>query len=588
MAPVPPVIPKETIQRLALPLLAPDGPFSIGFNERGRYFTKSPKTLLHFYVNRFAEFADNTFIVYKDERYTFQQVWNISRDLGVLLKKKYNIKQGDRVAISMRNNPEWCFSFLACGTIGAIPVPLNSFWKGKEMCYGLKDSGSRILICDYERYSVLDSFLDQLNIPLIVVRAPYSARNLKGAIRFKDLLQQVDISMRPNDDSLIQLADSIDIHDAGTILYTSGTTGNPKGVVLTHLGILTQMTNSEFLSAVQEKIQSLPEVPKLMDNQYQECILCVVPLFHGTGSHHNFLRSIVIGQKLVLMFKWDPEIALQLIEKERVTTWSGVPTMALDIIEHPSFEKYDTSSLLRIGAGGAPTPESQVKRTAERFKNGLPTTAYGLTETNGAICMNSTMNYIRKPTSCGVPFPVVEVKIVDIQSGKVLGPNQRGELLIKSNLVMKEYWNKPEATAKVLTEDGFFRSGDIATIDEDGFIYIVDRAKDIIIRGGENISCTEVEHCIYSHPNVRECAVFGIPDKRLGEEVGALILLRDKSSCSSEEIVKFLKGKLASFKIPRTHNIFFTTTPLPRGSTGKIMKRTIKEKILASNVRSKL
>merc|ERR1712232_102635 len=208
----------------------------------------------------------------------------------------------------------------------------------------------------------------------------------------------------------------------------------------------------------------------------QHCILCVVPLFHGTGSHHNFLRSIVIGQKLVLMFKWDPEMALKLIEKERVTTWSGVPTMALDIIEHPAFEKYDTSSLLSVGAGGAPTPASQVKRTAERFKNGLPTTAYGLTETNGAICANASMNYLRKPTSCGTPFPIVEVKVVDIETGEDLGPNERGELLIRSNLVMKGYWNKPEATAKVMTADGYFRSGDIATIDEEGFIYIVDRA----------------------------------------------------------------------------------------------------------------
>jgi len=496
----------------------------------------------------------------------------------LLLKQKYGVNAGDRVAIAMRNYPEWCFSFFACGSIGAIAVPINSFWKGKEMCYGLQDSGSKILFCDYQRYKEIQPFISSMGTTVIVVRAPSDVQ-LESAVRYEQLMQHANPSARPSDEDLSVLANTIDTDDAAMIMYTSGTTGNPKGVVLTNRGIINQMEVGRMLTLVQEKIFELPGMPP-MPEVAQHCILCIVPLFHVTGSHHNFLQSLVVGRKFVLMYKWDAETALQLIEKERVTAWTGVPTMALDIMEHPAFNRYDTSSLLSVGSGGAPTPASQVKRTAETFKNGLPTSAYGLTETNGAVCYNSALSYLRKPTSCGTPFPIVEVKVVDLDTGATLGPNERGELLIRSNLVMKEYWNKPEATAKAITEDGFFRSGDIATIDSEGFIYIVDRAKDIIIRGGENISCTEVEDVIYTNKAVRECAVFGIPDDRLGEVVGVLVMLR--KPCSSTELVDFLKGKLAPFKIPSPSHVYFTDKPLPRGATGKIMKRAIKAKILES------
>ena len=581
--PTPPSM--EEIMKIVMPLVGPNGPFTLGVNERGRYFTKAPRNMLQFYVSQFTEYANKTFLVFEKERYSFEETWNIAKDLGVLLSNKFQLTQGDRVGIAMRNYPEWCISFITCGTTGSIAVPINSFWKGNELEYGIKDSGSKILFCDFQRYNEILPFIEKLQIKVIVVRAP-GKEPLKLAIRYEDLIREIEIKNRPSNDELIRsLDEKILPDDVAMITYTSGTTGNPKGVVLTHRGILNQMEVGKFLTFVQEKISELPNMPPIPQVD-QHCILCAVPLFHVTGSHHNFLQSLVIGRKLVLIYKWDAELALQLIEQEKVTNWTGVPTMALDIMEHPSFSKYNTSSLLTIGSGGAHTPAHQVKRTAETFKNGVPTSAYGLTETNGAICLNSALNYLRKPTSCGSPFINCEIKVVDIDTGKVLPPNERGELLIKSNLIMKEYWNKPIETAKVMTSDHFFRTGDIATLDEEGFIYIVDRAKDIIIRGGENISCSEVENAIYKNSAVRECAVFGVPDDRLGEIVGVLIML--KKPLTAEELVSFLHGKIAPFKIPAVSNVYFTKNPLPRGATGKIVKRAIKDKILGANATSKL
>lgn len=568
---------KEQLKQIMMPLVSPDGPFTIALNEKGRYFPKAPPSMLHFYVNAFEKYRKETFIVYRDERFSFQETWEISLDIGVLLKNKLGVQPEDRVAIAMRNFPEWCFCFLGIGSIGAINVPVNSFWTGQEMCYGLQDSGSKVLFCDYGKYKEIESFIENLGIHVIVNRAPKNVSLKKSAIRYEDFINQRNIDQRPSHDDLLRLGEKIQPNDAAIIMYTSGSTGKPKGVVLTHRGVVSQMETFALNVGVRQKVAELiPDIVDLDTSTYQPCVLCVVPLFHGTGSHHNFLTSLVIGRKLVLLYKWDPEIALQLVEKERVSNWSGVPTMIADIINHPSFKKYDTSSLLNVGSGGAATPKSQVFKTNEAFKNGTAATAYGLTETNGAICINYGEDYMKRPTSCGVPFPIVEVKVVDLESEKDLQPNQMGELWIKSNLVMREYWNKPNATKKVLTSDGYLRSGDIATVDEEGFIYIIDRAKDIIIRGGENISCTEVENAIYTHPNVYECAVFGLQHERLGEVVGALIFLKS-SNTTADEIVSYLNGKLAPFKIPSSENIFFTDKPLPRGATGKIQKRAIKE-----------
>jgi len=309
-------------------------------------------------------------------------------------------------------------------------------------------------------------------------------------------------------------------------------------------------------------------------------MICPVPLFHVTATHHIFLSSFSTGRKCVLMPKWDAGEALRLIETERPNGWTGVPTMVQDLMQHPDFLKRDTSSLTNVGAGGAPTPKSQVFQVGTKFKAAGPTQGYGLTETNAGIAIISGDTYVLKPGSTGQPFPCVEVKIVDLDTGKEVKAGARGEVCIRSPQLFKEYWNKPKATAEVMTPDGWFKSGDVGLLDNEGFLYIVDRAKDIIIRGGENISCAEVESAFFHHPTVQEVAVFGMPDERLGERTAAMIMFKEGKNASPAELVESVRTHLAPFKIPRPEDVFFSREPLPRGATGKTQKRDIKARVL--------
>jgi len=350
---------------------------------------------------------------------------------------------------------------------------------------------------------------------------------------------------------------------------------------------MAQLIVYEWGQVLSQKINTLLKLPPDPD---WPCCICPVPLFHVTASHHLFLSCFPSGRKLVLMTKWDATEALRLIEKERPTYWTGVPTMMQDLVEHPDFHKYDTSSLKTITGGGAAVPKAVIPKIDQRFKVGRPAQGYGLTETNGAIASISADSFVLRPGSTGKPFPIVEAKVVDVDTGEELKQGERGELVVRSPLVMKEYWGKPEATAKVLN-NGWFKTGDVVYLDEENYIFIVDRAKDIIIRGGENISCADVENAILHHPAVLEAAVFGIPDERLGERVAAMIMLKSdaKQKPSANDIINFIKGHLASFKIPSPNDIFFTSQPLPRGATGKTLKREIKDAVLKSlKMKSKL
>jgi len=304
-------------------------------------------------------------------------------------------------------------------------------------------------------------------------------------------------------------------------------------------------------------------------------------LFHVTACHHIFLTSYCVGRKLVIMAKWDAGVALELIEKEQATTWTGVPTMLQDMMEHPDFPKRNLSSMKAVGAGGAPTPKAQVFRVNKAFKMvGRPGQGYGLTETNGAVCSIGGDAYVLKPTSTGPPFPIVEAKCVDLETGADCKQGDRGELLLRSTLVMTGYWNNKKATDEVLTKDAWFKSGDVAIIDKENFIYIVDRAKQIIIRGGENISCAEVEAGIMHNAAVMEACVFGLPDERLGEKVAAMVLLKPEAKLTAQALHASVRDHLASFKVPLAADIYFSTEPLPRGATGKTQKRDVRDAIL--------
>jgi|EP00945_MAST-04E_sp_MAST-4E-sp1_P003034 long-chain acyl-CoA synthetase len=519
------------------------------------------------YDRSFSKYGKMDFLVYEKERYSFGKVQKICGALSAYLVKEVGVKKGDRVAVAMRNYVEWPMSYIATTGIGAVCVPLNSLWKERELEYGLRDSGTTVLICDQERYEYSKKAIRDLGIVAVVVR---STRVVPGVVLFKDVISKHYGSVMP--------LNTASHNDIAAIMYTSGTTGFPKGVVHTHRNITNQMSRVLLGQAVRPRPKSAP----------QDCRICPVPLFHVTASHHIFLDSLVRGSRLVLMYKWDAGKALKLIQDERPSSWTGVPTMVQDIMEHPEFDQYDTSSLKSIGGGGGPTPTSQVAKTAKKFKGGVPTQGYGLTETNGGVTGIGGEEYMSHPTSCGKPGPCVEACIIDVDAGASatgeLPRNSVGELLIKGPLVMSHYWNKREKTDDTIITvpgkgHGWFRTGDIARIDDEGYIYIMDRAKDLIIRGGENISCAEVEAAFFSHDKVMELCAFAIKDDRLGERVGVMLVPKKGQTLSQPELLRHVEGKIAAFKIPKPEDMFFQSEILPRGATGKILKRVVRDKV---------
>ncbi len=557
-------------------LTGPGGPFEMGEDTwtcghkkvTSTCFLRTPRTMRDLYDLSFSKYSNLECFVYENERYTFGKVQQICSALATYLVQDVGVKHGDRVAVAMRNFVEWPMTYIASTGIGAVCVPLNSLWKEKELDYGLRDSGTTVLICDEDRYEYSKSTIKDLGIHTIVVRCD---KDLPGTISFEQV-----IAKRAGSNMPLNTATHDDI---AAIMYTSGTTGFPKGVVHTHRNITNQMSRLLLGAAATPR----------PDNAPQDCRICPVPLFHVTASHHIFLDSIVRGARLVLMFKWDAGKALKLIHEERPGAWTGVPTMVQDLMEHPDFDKYDLSSLKSIGGGGGPTPTSQVSKTAKKFKGGVPSQGYGLTETNGGITGIGGKEYLEHPTSCGKPAPgLVQACIIDQDAGASptgeLPKNTPGELLIKGPLVMSHYWNKREKTDdSIITVPGkghgWFRTGDIARIDDEGYIYIMDRAKDLIIRGGENISCAEVEAAFFSYDKVMELAAFAIKDDRLGERVGVMFVPKKGQTLSQPELLQHVQGKIAGFKIPKPEDMFFQNEILPRGATGKILKREVRNQI---------
>jgi long-chain acyl-CoA synthetase len=370
---------------------------------------------------------------------------------------------------------------------------------------------------------------------------------------------------------------SIDPEDDATIFYTSGTTGRPKGAVGTHRNICTNQLSLAYVNA-RNRLRSKGEATAPEGTSVQNAYLLSVPFFHATGCHSILVANTLFGGKLVIMYKWDPGRALELIERERVTTFGGVPAMVMQVLDHPDFAKRDLSSVRTVGYGGAPAPPDLVRRIKEHFPGGSPSNGYGLTETSSVTTMNAGDDYVRKPDSVGPPVPVCDVKVVAEGSDAPLPLGEVGELWIKGPNVVRGYWNKPEATAAAFT-DGWLHSGDVARIDDEGFVYIVDRAKDMVIRGGENVYCVEVEAVLYEHPAIADAAVIGIPHEVLGEEVGAVVQLRAGHGDTTEDDVRaFVAARLAAFKVPV--RVWFKDEPLPRNPAGKILKRELRQELV--------
>ncbi len=501
--------------------------------------------------------GDGVFLVYEDERWTFAEVMARVDALAAALVDRYGITKGDRVTIGMRNYPEWVMSFAAITSIGAISVSLNAWWAEDELDYALEDSGTKVLIADEPRARLAAASCARLGIATIVVR---------GDVEHADRWDDVVVVGEPMPDV------TVGRDDDATILYTSGTTGRPKGAVSTHGAIVQALLGFGCRAAV----EALRRPEDAGDgNAVPPSFILIVPLFHVTGCVPVMLSCWASGLKLVIMHRWDPERALELIEREKVTNFVGVPTQSWDLLESPRFAEFDTSSLVSVGGGGAPAPPQLVQRVAGSFAKAKPGIGYGMTETNAYGPQNSGIDYVEHPTSTGRATPILEIEVRD-PSGHAVAAGERGEIWFKGPNLIRGYWNKPDATAETIV-DGWLRTGDIGHVDDEGFVYVEDRAKDMVLRGGENVYSAEVEAAIYEHPAVYEAAVFGVPHERLGEEVAAAVLLKPGASLTAEELQAFLAERIAPFKVPSI--IQFVGEQLPRNPAGKILKRELRDRL---------
>lgn len=530
-------------------------------------FSKVPENLGILYELGY-QAADQDFLIYQDERFTFAESLDLSKRLARVMLEKYKLVKGDRVAICARNSPEWCLAYMATTLIGAVVVPMNSWWKSAELEYGMEDSGSKLLFADQPRLSLLEPYLAKMDTNVVAIKPG-------GESNYPEFYQLAN-SVEPLTLEEIQALNVVP-EDNVSIMYTSGSTGMPKGVLSTHRNIINALYTWNFVKEVNEILR-----PELLedDPEFAPAILANVPLFHVTGSHAQFLACFLYLRKFVMMYKWDAERALEIIEEERISVLHGVPTMAWEVMQSEKFDSADLSSLRTVASGGAPRPPEHLSMMLQKFPDkAIPGLGYGLTETNAIGAIISGQFYESRPHSTGRPTPpVTSVAIVDEQ-GNHLENNEVGEICIKGPTIMKGYWNQAEATAEVI-KDGWFYSGDIGKLDELGFLVIVDRAKDIVIRGGENIGCAEVEYAITEHPSVNEVSVYGIPDERLGEVPCATIMLKSGADLEAAELQSFLKSKIATFKIPE--RIYFRHEQLPRIASGKIAKKQLRQETIDS------
>ncbi|PCG10970.1 AMP-binding protein [Sphingomonas ginsenosidimutans] len=501
--------------------------------------------------------------IHDDERVTFEAQFRAIATLAAHYRA-LGVEKGDRVAVAARNLPEWVVAFFAATTIGAIAVPLNAWWTAEELCYGLADSGAVLLVADDERWQRVAPHRGDLPAlrHVIVARA---ATPLEGAARIEDVIGTPhDWAALPDRD--LPEAD-LSPEDEATILYTSGTTGKPKGALATHRNFMTNILSSGYAAA-----RSILRSGQPLPDPVRKVSLTVIPLFHATALSAGLMGAMAAGHTNIFMRKFEAVRAMEIIEREKVNVTGGVPTIAWQILEHPERHRYDLSSLESVGYGGAPSAPELVRKIAAELK-AAPGNGWGMTETTATVTTHSGEDYLNRPDSCGPPVAVADLQIRAEDGVTVLPTGQIGELWARGPMIVKEYWNKPEASAATFV-DGWVRTGDLARLDEEGFCFILDRAKDMVIRGGENIYSTEVENVLYDHPAVTDCALIGLPHRILGEEPAAVVHLAPGAQASEAELQDWVRARLAAFKVPVA--IRFTADMLPRNANGKILKRDLK------------
>ncbi|MGI9219615.1 MAG: class I adenylate-forming enzyme family protein [Woeseiaceae bacterium] len=513
-------------------------------------FVNAPLTMHDLYAeNR----SDLDFVIYGEERLNYEAVYRRVCAFATALRSDYGVLHGDRVVIAMRNYPEWIIAFFAVTSIGAIAVPVNAWWNNRELDYSLSDSQPKVIVADQERLARLAD-CEEITDGTSIVRVRTEAHPTLASDDWNDALTAHANAEMP--------AVSVDPDDDAIILYTSGSTGHPKGVVSSHRNIIHSLLSWEL----DWELRKHMGIYELEEPEEQGGMLLAVPLFHVSGCHAAMLSCIRTQRKIVCMYKWDAELAMQLIEGERLTGLMATPAISGDIVRASQTADYDLSSLIVLGGGGAPRPPEQVREIDNLTEKVVPATGWGMTETNAIGAGIAANDYLERPASSGQCSAVLDFRIVD-EAGSECPIGESGELQVRGTSMFRGYWNRPEAD--VAAFDGeWFRTGDAALIDEDGFLFIVDRIKDMVIRGGENVGCGVVEAALVEHPDVFESCVYSVPDERLGEEVASTVYVARE--LAEDELRRFLGERLAPFEIPR----YFEqrTEPLPRIATGKIAK----------------
>ena len=563
-----PAWPAATLKEIEVRLCAPGQKFEMETVEVAGVPTRSwknqPPNLAA--LARFARtgFSERLFTIYEDERVTFESWFRATAALAAEMRR-LGVGKGDRVALCMRNLPEWPAVFFAATSLGAIINPLNAWWTGPELAFGLSDSGSRLLVCDAERWARIAphraglAAMDEVLVARFGAHVPADVRTLEGVIgapgdwaRLPDLdLPEVEVA--PD--------------DPATLFYTSGTTGRPKGALGSHRNILACPMAGGYVAArtAMRRGETPPEPARRV-------VLLVIPLFHVTACCSVLMGSLAGGATLVLMRKWDALRGLELIERERVNAAGGVPFVAWEILDHPERGRFDLSSLESVAYGGAPSAPELARRIKSDL-GAMPGNGWGMTETSATVTNHAGEDYLHRPDSAGPPLPVSDLKVMSPDGDRELAAGEVGELWARGPQIVLGYWNNPEATAKTFV-DGWCRTGDLARLDAEGFLYIVDRAKDVVIRGGENIYACEVENALYEHPAVTDAALVGAPHRTLGEEPAAVVHLAVGQETTEPELQAWVRARLAGFKVPV--RVLIQPDPLPRNANGKILKAELR------------
>ena len=554
---------KQEFDAAMAQLNAPGAPFELaGSDESGRYYAKAPANLVEA-LSVARQHGDREFLIYENERRSFNELMDEADAIAATLQAR-GVIPGERVALAMRNYPEWMAIFIGVVSVGAVIVPVNSWGKPADIAYTVEDCGARLAFCDQQRYDGVAELFRDKGIDAIIAR-PADAEDINGLDAFvADFRGRAPAPVTIGPEDLV------------LIMYTSGTSGKPKGAASTHRAICQALYNIECAAAA-AAMSNGELIKAMLVRGFESTSLLAVPLFHVSGCHAQFLTNIRGGRRIVMMYKWDVDKALDYIEKERVTAVFAAPSMLLDLLEAPRFGQTDTRSLFSLGIGGAATPPKVSKLLYEKLPQNFSGTGWGMTETNAQGASLTGEAFHLKSGSAGFPHPIVDIRICD-EEGNILPQSDIGEIWVRSCANIREYWHRPEVNAQEI-RDGWLKTGDIGYLDEDGFLFLADRAKDMIIRGGENIYPIEIENELLELEGVKEVAAIGLPDERLGEEVAVVVHLHLHGSLGMEQLLEYARSKLASYKVPT--RVFFSEEALPRNATNKILKAVLKAKYVS-------